>query len=768
VGRSWTGNWAEKNVGIVVRADDTPAAVPIEDLVGVALRRNPKRVHLLVSSVLGKHVPADPRVIEAAGVRLGGVVREALAGQSALVVGFAETATLLGQLVADELDEPYIHSTRRRCEGRASWASFSEAHSHATSHRLLPWPTTLMDHGDVVVLVDDEVSTARTVLSAIEALHGLVPRKRYIVASLVDMSDVVDRRCVTEAARSLGAEISRLSLAKASVEVPDGIVPPPNLVVESRSHAGRGQVVRTRAPWPADVRESGRHGAETDRVALSSAVAATADTVGAAIPKPTGRTHVLGAEELMYVPLRIALELGGDVTFSTTTRSPAVVMDVPGYPLRHGISFPAHELGASGTRYAYNIEPGRHDQIVLIVDDDCALPSLGGLLDELVELAPFVLVVTIPTYRPPGPLRGPAFGSYAPSDVGWLLSDLSDVALEAPTAERERSMQDGGHYAESLPIEYEPDSAYMNLFETAVARSEERVALAVATVGEQILRRRGESAVLVSLARAGTPIGVLLRRWAHMVHGLDWHHYSISIVRDRGVDVLALSYIAAHHDPRDVMFIDGWTGKGAIARELTGAIQTANKSLGTAFDATLAVLADPGHCVELFGTRDDFLIPSACLNSTVSGLVSRTVLNPELIRHDQFHGAKFYSELARKDVSGLLVARIAGHFAGVQEDALTEAARVGDAPDWRGWRAVESIAVEFRLTDVNLVKPGVGETTRVLLRRLPWKVLVRPDRADELGHIFHLAAERGVELVTRPDLAFSCVGLIRPAGRGEQ
>ncbi len=28
-----------------------------------------------------------------------------------------------------------------------------------------------------------------------------------------------------------------------------------------------------------------------------------------------------------------------------------------------------------------------------------------------------------------------------------------------------------------------------------------------------------------------------------------------------------------------------------------------------------------------FGTRDDFLIPSACLNSTVSGLVSRTVLN---------------------------------------------------------------------------------------------------------------------------------------------
>ena len=45
----------------------------------------------------------------------------------------------------------------------------------------------------------------------------------------------------------------------------------------------------------------------------------------------------------------------------------------------------------------------------------------------------------------------------------------------------------------------------------------------------------------------------------------------------------------------------------------------------------LAVLADPGVCAPILGTRDDFLIPSACLNSTVSGLVSRTVLRDDLI-----------------------------------------------------------------------------------------------------------------------------------------
>lgn len=766
--RTWSGSWAETNLGIVVRAVETDVAVPIEELIGVGLRRNPKRAHLLVSNVLGKHVPADPRVIRQAGRRLGEAVREALAGETALVVGFAETATLLGHLVADELGAPYIHSTRRNLEGKPNWSGFSETHSHATAHALQPWPTTLMDRGEVIVLVDDELSTARTALSAIEAVHHLAPRKRYIVASLVDMTNEAHRLSVSEAAQSLGVEISRVSLVEGTAQVPDGLVAPPDLPAHARSLTPVGRVVRIQAPWSPGVRESGRHGAEEDQAALGAAITATARTVHATIPEPTGRTRVLGTEELMYVPLRVALELGGDVTFSTTTRSPAVVMDVAGYPLRYGISFPAHEVGSSGTRYAYNIEPGGQDQIVLVVDEDYDGPSLTGLLDELVTLAPFVLVVTVPTYRPPGPLRGPDFGSYAPSDVAWLLSDLSEIPLEAPTAERERSMQGGGHYAESLPVEYEPDAAYLALFEAAVARSEERVALAVAIVGERIRRRRGDSPVLVSLARAGTPIGILLRRWARAVHGLEWPHYSISIVRDRGVDVLALSYLAARHDPPDVMFIDGWTGKGAIARELTDAIGEANRSLGTAFDETLAVLADPGHCVSVFGTRDDFLIPSACLNSTVSGLVSRTVLNPRLLRGDQFHGAKFYKGLAGNDVSNYLVERIAGHFAGVQAAAVTEAARPGDAPDWRGWRSVESIAAEFGITNLNLVKPGVGETTRVLLRRLPWKVLVRPDRVDELGHVHHLAAERGVELLTRPDLAFSCVGLIRPTDEGEQ
>ena len=86
-------------------------------------------------------------------------------------------------------------------------------------------------------------------------------------------------------------------------------------------------------------------------------------------------------------------------------------------------------------------------------------------------------------------------------------------------------------------------------------------------------------------------------------------------------------------------------------------------------------------------------------------------------------------------------------------------------PTWAGWAAVEAIAAEFGIADVNLVKPGVGETTRVLLRRVPWQVLVRPDRAEDLRHVVALARARGVPLVEVPDLPYSCVGLIRPVGR---
>jgi hypothetical protein len=361
----------------------------------------------------------------------------------------------------------------------------------------------------------------------------------------------------------------------------------------------------------------------------------------------------------------------------------------------------------------------------------------------------------------PAPLRGPGFGSYAPDEVSWLLTDLSGVALEAPVEEREEAIQAGAaHYAESLPIEYQPTAEYQQLFERALAGSAATLAHAVGLVTELVLAERGPAPVLVSLARAGTPVGILMRRWARFAHGRTLPHYAVSIVRGRGIDRVALEYLAAHHDPADVVFVDGWTGKGAIARELTAALaETAG------FSADLAVLADPGHCVRTFGTRADFLIPSACLNSTVSGLVSRTVLNDALIGPGQFHGAKFYAGLAGADVSARFLDAVSGRFADVAERVSADlpALAAGDrTPTWAGWATVERLAAEYGVGDVNLVKPGVGETTRVLLRRVPWRVLVRRDAVPDLQHVLLLAEQRGAPVELVDDMAYSCVGIVRP------
>ena len=68
----------------------------------------------------------------------------------------------------------------------------------------------------------------------------------------------------------------------------------------------------------------------------------------------------------------------------------------------------------------------------------------------------------------------------------------------------------------------------------------------------------------------------------------------------------------------------------------------------------------------------------------------------------------------------------------------------------------------FGIRDINLIKPSIGEATRVLLRRVPWKVLVHSLRDEaHLGHIYQLAREKGAELVEYPLENYRACGLIR-------
>lgn len=359
-----------------------------------------------------------------------------------------------------------------------------------------------------------------------------------------------------------------------------------------------------------------------------------------------------------------------------------------------------------------------------------------------------------------------SLGSYPASDVTFLLKDLSNVTLERATEEREKAIQSGVHYSEMLPVEYQPTSGYIDLFHETLRESSQKVALAVAVVSELIVRQRGLNTVLVSLARAGTPIGVLIKRYIAYRYDVLLPHYSISIIRGKGIDENAVLYMLQKHGlDADLQFIDGWTGKGAIRQVLIDACASFKNKYGVHLNDDLAVLADPGYCSATFGTREDYLIPSACLNSTVSGLMSRTVLRDDLIGADEFHGAKFYKEWLEDDVSNEFIEAICPYFPSVTDEAMDIASDMHQSPPeitWQGLRDIQSIQDSFGIADINLIKPGVGETTRVLLRRVPWKILVDSLDNPNLGHIMLLAKDRGVPVEVYPGLTYSCCGIIKP------
>lgn len=353
--------------------------------------------------------------------------------------------------------------------------------------------------------------------------------------------------------------------------------------------------------------------------------------------------------------------------------------------------------------------------------------------------------------------------SYQEEDVKLLLKDITGLVEPQPTEEREKLIQLGRHYCEMLPIEYVPSAKYMEVYEEALESYAEPVARAIGKLADKVIAAKGKEVVLVSLARAGIPIGILLKRYIRFKYQVEVEHYSISIIRGRGIDKNAMNYLLERYDKSQLLFVDGWIGKGAILNELKKDLQEFE-----GVSADIAVVADPANVTELCGTHEDILIPSSCLNCTVSGLISRTFLRDDIIGEKDFHGAVYYGELADSDLSYEFIHAIEQQFVLESEEQLGEkdSSQEHDQQTERtghGVDEVRAIAAEYGIDDINLVKPGIGETTRVLLRRVPWKVLIDEKYKDskELAHIVRLAKEKNVPVEYHPLKYYRTCGIIK-------
>ncbi len=117
----------------------------------------------------------------------------------------------------------------------------------------------------------------------------------------------------------------------------------------------------------------------------------------------------------------------------------------------------------------------------------------------------------------------------------------------------------------------------------------------------------GGKLAFAAILRAGAPVADWLCR---LLPGSI--AASLSLFVGLGVDRVAVEAMRSAHS-RKIVFVDGWTGRGGVAREIS--------RLGI---GPLAVLIDPWGWADFSGCREDVFCPTACFTGVATLGFSRT------------------------------------------------------------------------------------------------------------------------------------------------
>ncbi|TWX65493.1 cysteine protease StiP family protein [Colwellia sp. C1TZA3] len=362
-------------------------------------------------------------------------------------------------------------------------------------------------------------------------------------------------------------------------------------------------------------------------------------------------------------------------------------------------------------------------------------------------------------------MKQPLVGSYPQDDCLFLLKKIKPNFYTVE--DKERLIQSGQlHYSQMVSQESKPSEQYEQLFLSLTAQYKQKLANEIMQLSYLISKNIKQPVCIVSLVRAGTPIGVLVNKAINKYSQYKSVHYSISIVRDKGIDVNALDYLIfdLNIPPQSIVFIDGWTAKGVITKELKQAIQAYNKSRNINISDDLYVVSDIGGTADYSVTLHDYTIPSALMNSTVSGLISRSVIN-EQITQDDFHGCISYLHLKEYDYSNWFINEISSCFSAQAYQAaevITDEQRASRYQQTQQY--ISQLMNDFTVSDINRIKPGIAEATRVMLRRVPDILLVNNNDNPDIAHLIRIANEKNVAVIVLPEMPFGACALIKDVG----
>jgi hypothetical protein len=350
--------------------------------------------------------------------------------------------------------------------------------------------------------------------------------------------------------------------------------------------------------------------------------------------------------------------------------------------------------------------------------------------------------------------------TYEPADVTVLLERLNPELLSKD--ERAAKIASGTHYNEVISREEIPPQSFLDLFKAQTERFGDKLAHLFLSLASTVLldaQERDVQPVLVSLVRAGTPTGILLKRTLGF-WGVQVPHYTVSIVQGRGFDEVAIETILnSGYKPEQLYFIDGWTGKGVVRNELSFALKKMSARFGQFHDA-LYVLSDIAGVAEYAATREDCLISSALLSGPISGLVSRSIYQGSP-QEPRMHGAAYLDYMESCDLSRYFIDTIARRIKHAIDEGHASIHQVTsqESASLRMQAFYDLVAHRFNINDPQFLKPGIGESTRLFQRKKPVALIVRDTSDPEIGHLLQMAKEQAVPWVVWGDMTLKACAI---------
>lgn len=348
-----------------------------DEIVSVCKRiNNPKRDFVFVNSFQGKHIPQKPsRIFEMYEELRKNLVQGLNSDEKVAIVGFAETATAIGNYIATTIENCvyYTQTTREFFPSINPLICFEEEHSHATSQKLYG-DINQLKKCDRIIFVEDEITTGKTILNFIKEFNKINLNFKYSVASLLNWQDD-EWTAIFERNHINTYYVLRGRLRKHDIKI--------------EVHAHGEILYESCSTKPAYRKGKNFANPRIGIIPISMDKYAFSENLFLlnTYQEEEKEFLVIGTEECMFIPILFAKkleELNPNVTvyFHATTRSPIETSADEGYALKSRYKLRS-AYDKDRITYIYNLK--HYDKVFIITDTEPTKEFVEDIVGALIK-----------------------------------------------------------------------------------------------------------------------------------------------------------------------------------------------------------------------------------------------------------------------------------------------------------------------------------------------------------------------------------------------